>query len=205
MIRNRRTGTGRARGSRTLARGGRRLTRRRLASAAALTGVALFAALAGGCGRGSTPAKTTAAPTDQVVKGAGYTFTAPARWRPLATPRGMNVSGAVWQLITVGEYKLVKPYAPDRFEATARELDGVAASLAAGRKGKVTAKQTLTVAGRPVRSYRISYTVGDESLIQQVTFVLRGTTEWLLVCRRAASDPDEPCAALLSSFTLTAA
>lgn len=198
MIRSRRTSEARTEGRRSL-------TRRRFASAAALAGVAGVAVLAGGCGGGSTRVKTTTAPTDQVVRGAGYTFTAPARWRPLATPRGMNVSGAVWQLITVGVYKLVKPYAPDRFEATARELDGVAANLAAGRKGKVTAKETLTVAGRQVRSYRIAYTVGDESLTQQVTFVLRGTTEWLLVCRRAAADPDGPCAALLSSFALTAA
>ncbi len=191
--------------SKAHAEGRRTLTRRRLASAAALAGIALVAVLAGGCGGGSTPAKTTAAPTHRVVKGAGYTFTAPAGWRPLATQRGVSVSGTGRQLITVGVYKLVKPYAPRRFEATARELDGVAANLAAGRKGKVTAKETLTVAGRQVRSYRIVYTVGDESLAQQVTFVLRGTTEWLLVCRRAASDPDEPCATLLSSFALTVA
>ena len=183
----------------------RRHSRRRLASAAALAGVALVTAVAAGCGGGTSKGtKTTPVAVDQTVKGTGYTFTAPARWRPLTTPRGVNVSGAVWQLLSVSVYKLVKPYAPARFEATARELDGVAASLAAGRKGKVTSKETLTVAGREVRSYRIAYTVRDVSLSQQVTFVLRGTTEWLLVCRRAATDPDEPCAHLLSSFTLKA-
>jgi hypothetical protein len=39
-------------------------------------------------------------------------------------------------------------------------------------------------------------------LQQEVTFVLSGTTEWQLVCRRTASDDDAPCAALLSSFAI---
>ena len=115
--------------SRTYSRG-----RRALVTAAALAGLALIGVVAGcGGGGGSKGTKTTPAPVDQVVNGTGYTFAAPARWRILTTSHGVSVSGARWQLLTVGVYKLVKPYAPTRFEATARELDGVAASLAAGR------------------------------------------------------------------------
>ena len=180
------------------------MSRRRLATAAALAGVALVAAAAAGCGGGKAT-RTTPARIDQTVKGAGYTFSAPVGWRVFATARGLSATGTGSQLLSVGVYKLVKPYAPARFEATATELDGVAARLAAGRKGKVASKETLTVAGRKVRSYRIGYELGGDRLTQQVTFVLRNTTEWLLVCRRAATDPDEPCAQLLSSFVLKAA
>lgn len=183
--------------------------RYRRVTATALAGVALVAVVAvvaAGCGGGGGKATTTTpARTDQTVKGVGYTFVAPAGWRVVPTPRGVSASGTGPQLLSVAVYKLVKPYAPTRFAATARELDGVAANLAAGRKGKVTSRETLRVAGRPVRSYRIAYELGEDSLTQQVTFVLRGTTEWLLVCRRAATDPDRPCARLLSSFTLKAA
>lgn len=178
------------------------MSRRSLATAAALTGIAL-AALAAGCG-GGKKAQPPAA-TDQTVKGSGYTFSAPAGWRVFATERGVNASGPGSLLLSVGVYKLVKPYAPARFDAAARELDRVAARLAAGREGKVNSKQTITVAGRKVRSYRIGYKLGGKSLSQQVTFVLRDKTEWLLVCRRGVADPDEPCARLLASFRLKAA
>lgn len=176
---------------------------RRLVSAAALASVALIAVIAAGCGGKAT--RTSPSRTDQTVKGASYTFAAPADWRVARTVRGISAAGTGSRLVSVAVYKLVKRYTPARFEAAARELDGVAARLAAGRNGKVTAKETATVAGRQVRSYRIDYVHRGESLSQQVTFVLRGTMEWLLVCRRASTDPDEPCAQLLSSFTLKAA
>jgi hypothetical protein len=180
------------------------MSRRHLAGAAALAGIALVAAAAG-CGGGGKAVPTTTVRTDQPVKGSGYTFAAPNGWRVSTTARGMSAAGNGAQLVSVASYKLVKRYTPARFEATARELDGVAVKLAAGRQGKVTAKETVTVAGRQVRSYRIDYLHDGESLTQQVTFVLRDTTEWLLVCRRAATDPDEPCAHLLASFALKAA
>ena len=117
----------------------------------------------------------------------------------------MNATGPGSQLLAVAVYPLVKPFDPAKFAAAALELDKVAAQLATDRKGKVTASETITVAGIEVRSYRIEYTLDSDIVQQQVTFVLRGATEWLLVCRRAAADPDAPCAALLSSFTLAAA
>lgn len=177
------------------------MSRRTLTAAAALAGVAL-AAGAAGCGGGKTAPPPA---THQQVKGSGFTFSAPTGWRVTATARGLNVAGPGSQLLSVGVYRLVKPYAPARFAAAARELDGVAGRLAAGRQGKVDSKRTLTVAGRKVRSYRIGYELGGDSLTQQVTFVLRNTTEWLLVCRRGTADPDEPCARLLTSFALKAA
>lgn len=170
------------------------------AAAAAVLALGLAVTGCGGDGGGDTPATT--APREQTVRGAGYSHAAPAGWRTAATERGTTATGPGSQLLSVGVYKLVKVYVERRFDATAAELDEVAARLAADRKGSLTASETVTVAGRKARSYRIAYATGGADLVQQVTFVLRGTTEWLLVCRRAAGDPDEPCARLLASFRL---
>lgn len=155
-----------------------------------------------GCGGGSKPAATTAAAAEQTVKGAGYSFAAPTGWQTAATARGVSATGPGQSLLSVAVYKLVKKYDPKRFEAAAKELDGVAAELAQGRKGKVTASDTVTVAGIPSRSYRIAYALAGAPVEQQVTFVLRDTTEWLLVCRRAAVDPDGDCTRFLATFQL---
>lgn len=174
--------------------------RRAAVAAGTVLAVALAAALAG-CGGGSKPATTTT-PTEQQVRGAGYTYTAPFGWQVAGTDRGTTATGPGSQLLSVTVYRLVKPYVPARFAAAARELDGVAARLAAGRSGKVAASRTVKVAGRDSRSYRITYAVKGTSLQQEVTFVLSGRTEWQLVCRRTAADPDAPCATLLSSFAI---
>lgn len=180
------------------------MTRRRTTATALLAaGAATAAAFAlAGCGGGSKPAATTQAATEQTVKGATFSFAAPAAWKAAATDRGMRATGPGQGLLSVAVYKLVKKYDPKRFDAAAQELDGVAAKLATGRKGKVTARDTVTVAGIPSRTYRIAYALAGAPVEQQVTFVLRDTTEWLLVCRRAAADPDGDCARFLSTFAL---
>lgn len=164
---------------------------------------ALLAVAVAGCG-GSARKPAPVAPTTQKVAGNGYSYTAPIGWKIVPTDRGIRATGPGSQLLAVAVYPLVKRFDPVKFAAATTELDKVAAQLATDRKGKVTASETTTVAGIKVRSYRIEYTLDSDSVQQQVTFVLRGATEWLLVCRRAAADPDAPCAALLSSFTLAA-
>lgn len=181
------------------------MSRRQALAATSLATLAALAILVAGCGGGGKQPTPPPPPTEQAVKGAGFTYVAPVGWKVFPTANGVNASGPGSRLLSVAVYKLVKRYNETKFVAAARELDGVAARLAQGRKGAVTARATVTVAGRRARSYAIAYTLGADTLIQQVTFVLRGTTEWLLVCRRATADPDAPCAKLLSSFTLAAA
>ena len=181
-----------------------RSTPRGTRTVAVLALAALLAVAVAGCG-GSAKQPAPVAPTTQKVAGSGYSYTAPLGWKISTRPRGINATGPGSQLLAVAVYPLVKRFDPAKFAAAALELDKVAAQLATDRKGKVTASETITVAGIEVRSYRIEYTLDSDLVQQQVTFVLRGATEWLLVCRRAAADPDAPCAALLSSFTLAAA
>ena len=179
------------------------MTRRTALLSSGAAGTLALALLLAGCGGGSgKQAATTAAPTEQTVRSPGYSFAAPAAWKAVLNGTAASATGPGAGLLTVNVYRLVKRYDPKKAEAAARELDGVAKRLAAGRKGKVAAAETAKVAGIPSRSYRIEYALKGDNLVQQVTFVLRDTTEWLLVCRRAAADSYDVCARFRSSFSL---
>jgi hypothetical protein len=103
------------------------------------------------------------------------------------------------ELVSVTAFRLLKPYDPDRFTAAAKELDGIAAKLAAQAGGDLTEKTTTTVDGQKVRAYR--YTAGANVI--RVGFVLVGRREYQLLCRlsRGGADPDGACALLFDSFS----
>jgi hypothetical protein len=104
-------------------------------------------------------------------------------------------------LVSVTLFPLVKPYDPAKFAAAAKELDGVAATLAARAGGTLTERATTTVAGRKIRTYR--YTYGDTEL--RLGFVLDGMREYQLLCQAPAArnDPDGACTLLFDSFTVS--
>lgn len=103
--------------------------------------------------------------------------------------------------VEVVVFRLVRPYDPSRRAAVARELDRVAARLAAQLKGSIASRQFLAVGGLDARSYSIRF----GSKVEQITFVLHGQREYQLLCRRAAGADDAPCTELLRSFALGAA
>jgi len=104
-------------------------------------------------------------------------------------------------LVSVTLFPLVKRYDPAKFAAVAKELDRVAATLAARAGGILTERATATVAGRKIRAYR--YTRGDVGL--RLGFVLDDRQEYQLLCQAptARGDPDDACTLLFDSFTLT--
>ncbi len=93
-------------------------------------------------------------------------------------------------------YTLLKAYRPALFGPAARELDRVAAKLAAEAGGKLAERQTIEVAGRKVRAYRFGST--------RIGFVLLGKREYQLLCELPpnGSDSDGACALLFKSFSL---
>jgi hypothetical protein len=97
----------------------------------------------------------------------------------------------------VRSFTLVKPYDPTRFGAAAKELDGIAAKLAAAAGTTLTRQETVIVAGRKTRAYRFDST--------RIGFVLIGRTEYQLLCKLApgGADPGGACALLFSSFSVT--
>ena len=175
----------------------RRKRRKRPALAAAA--LLLSTALAG-CGGGAS--KRSGA--TQRVAGAGFTFAVPGGWQVSRAPRSVVVKrGSGPTLASVTILSLRKRYRPALFQQAARELDQVTDALAAKLGGKVIARRSLVVAGRSVRQYDVTYERGGSGLVDRITYVLRGTSEYYLLCRWPA-DEGEPsaCALLTDTFRL---
>jgi len=102
--------------------------------------------------------------------------------------------------VSATAFPLLRPYRPALFDQAAKELDGVAARLAAQAGGKLTEQKTTTVDGRKIRSYR--FEAGSDAT--RIGFVLDGRREVQLLCRAptADGDPDGSCALLFDSFGL---
>ncbi len=94
-------------------------------------------------------------------------------------------------------YTLQKPYRPALFAAAAKELDGIAAKLAAEAGGKLTEKQTVQVDGKEIRAYRFGTT--------RIGFVLVGRREYQLLCELPPDgrDADGACDLLFKTFSLS--
>jgi hypothetical protein len=124
------------------------------------------------------------------VRGSGFTFAAPGAWHTSRSQRTVSSSNGKAQ-VSVTTYTLLKPYRPAIFGAAARELDRVAARLAAQAGAKVTRSETLDVAGRKSRAYRFG--------TMRIGFVLVGRREFQLLCR----DPGDACTLLFETFSLS--
>ncbi len=126
-----------------------------------------------------------------MVRGQGFSFSAPAGWSTSRTPQSVTVRGG-GSRVSVTTYTLQKPYSPALFAPAARELDGVASKLAAAAGGTLSQKETLTVAGEKIRAYRFG--------TMRIGFVLVGKREYQLLCENAAAGA---CALLFKSFTVS--
>ena len=148
----------------------------------------------------------SAAVATKQVTGPGFAFSVPAGWRVSHTDRSAKAQSgdARPAIVFAAAYRLGKAYAPAQFEAAAKELDGVAAKLAAAAGGTVTSSETTTVDGMKVRAYRFTATAHGGSYADRVAFVLHGKREVQLLCQApaGASDPGGACALLFSSFSL---
>jgi hypothetical protein len=143
------------------------------------------------CGSGT---KTHPVST-RVVRGPDFSFSAPGGWRTNRTERAVTVrSGA--SRVSVTTYTLQKPYRPALFAAAARELDGIAAKLAAEAGGTLTEKQTVRVDGKKIRAYRFGTT--------RIGFVLVDKREYQLLCQLPpdGQDADGACDLLFKSFSV---
>jgi hypothetical protein len=158
--------------------------------AKAILPLALVLILASCGGSGGSTRKPT-----QEIRGRGFTVEVPAGWtvRRTGSAVGARKGDA---LVSVTIFPLVKPYDPAKFAAVARELDGVAAKLAAQAGHTLTERTTTTVDGRKVRAYRYNGV--------RVGFVLDGRLEYQLLCLAPdGGDPDGACGELFGSFSMT--
>jgi hypothetical protein len=143
--------------------------------------------------------------TQHVVRGAGYTFEAPAGWTIVRSGRQVQAAagGKSLALVAVTRFPLTKRFRPERWDAVVKELDRVATVIAAQQHGSVSSSSTTTLAAQPARRYDIAYESRGKQLVERVAFLFRGKREYLLLCRFEQAGDAEPCDRLLRSFRLT--
>ena len=154
-------------------------------------------------GRGSSQSGSK---REQLLRGPGYTFRAPGDWKVVQrnTTVGASPRPLAPEVVSVSVFRTTKPYSPALFDKAAKELDGVAADLASRQHGTVKSRATTLLQGQKVRQYVIAYKKGGDDVLERITFLFKGRTEYYLLCQWKASD-DEPasCARLLKTFKLT--
>lgn len=167
-----------------------------LAGACALAVTTLAAC--GGSGGGSKQ------PAAQTIRGSHFVFQAPFSWH--VKRRGSQVGAApkpiAPELVSVSIFPLLRAYRPALFKAVSLELDGDARQLATRLGGSIESSRTVVVAGIRSRQYVLRYTTGGNDFHQRITFVLRGKTEFQLLCRWTGNEPSV-CVQLTTSFTPT--
>src|SRR6266513_4898069 len=78
-----------------------------------------------------------------VVRGDGFSFSAPRRWSVARTDKGV-VARRSTALVSATRFTLLKAYDPATFDRVVVELDRTASKLAAEAGGTVTQKATTT-------------------------------------------------------------
>jgi hypothetical protein len=150
-----------------------------------------------GCGGGGAQKGYT-------VRGTGFTFVAPADWG--VSRKGAEVQAAQGtQLISVTRFPLLRLFRPALWDEVVPELDRAATALARQQQGTVSDPRTVAVAGQKARRYDVAYMRDGKQLVERIAFVLRGKTEYLLLCRYERGGSTEVCDGLLTSFRLAAA
>lgn len=150
-----------------------------------------------GCGGGTAPKR-------HIVRGTGFTFVAPADWT--VTRKGAEVQAAQGtSLVSVTLFPLLRRFRPELWAKVVPELDRAAAGVARQQRGKVGDSRTVKIAGQKARRYDVAYVSEEKRLVERIAFVLRGKSEYLLLCRYERGGDTEACDGLLTSFKLAAA
>ena len=138
---------------------------------------------------------------ERIVRGTGYRFAAPLGWPVVRRDREVQAAHGV-ALVSVTRYPLIRSYRTSLWDHVLPELDRAAAGLAAQQHGNVGESATVTVSGHRARRYDIDYERDGKQLVERLAFVLRGKTEYLLLCRYARGGDTRACDRLLATFTL---
>jgi hypothetical protein len=152
----------------------------------------------GACGGGSSH------PSNRTIRANGFQFQAPYSWRVRVRGTQVQVSPTPvsTEVMSVTVFPLLHPYKPSLFAKASRELDSDAAQLGRRLGGYVKTKGTTTVAGTPVRQYVVVVKQGTRLSNEQITFFLRGKTEFQLLCQWDGSEQSVPdhCRQLTRTF-----
>jgi hypothetical protein len=106
------------------------------------------------------------------------------------------------RLVSVTRYPLLRAYRAALWLRVVPELDRAAAQLAKQQSGHIGDSRTVRVAGQRARRYDIDYQRDGKALVERLAFVLRGKTEYLLLCRYERGGDTAACDRLLATFTV---
>jgi hypothetical protein len=155
------------------------------------------------CGGGGATAEEW-----RTIRGEGYAARVPAGWeleRPPRTVAAANPDGP--ETVSIGVFRLSKPFDAALWSEAVAELNDVAARLAErlSPTARVERSRDGILQGRRGRFYEIRYRRDDVELVDRVVFLLVDTREYQLTCRIAVAEPGpgtEACAELHRSFRL---
>jgi hypothetical protein len=133
-----------------------------------------------------------------VVEGRGYSFEAPVGWTLVHTPRAVGMQHGSVDLVQATRLPLARRYRPALFQRVVPELDRTVSALAADAGATLARRETKTVLGQRVRQYELQF----PGHVEELTFVLRGKTNYQLLCRRDAGADDAACERLVESFRI---
>jgi hypothetical protein len=138
------------------------------------------------------------------IQGTGYSFQAPAGWEVARTARQVQAveGGKSLRLVAVSRLPLLHVFKPELWPKVVPELDRVADSVAQQQHGSVTSAEDTKIAGEAARKYLVAYDLRGKKLIETIAFVLRGKTEYELLCRYAQDASSDACDTLLRTFEL---
>lgn len=141
---------------------------------------------------------------DRLVAGTGYTFMAPKGWEIVRTARQVQAAqgqGSV-ALVAVSRFALLHAFRPALWGKVVHELDGAADGIARQQHGSVTDTSDVTLSHQQARRYKVAYARSGLRLVEELAFVLRGKSEYLLLCRYEQNGSHSACDTLMSSFAL---
>lgn len=114
----------------------------------------------------------------------------------------MRVSQGL-EVVSVARFSLVRAFRPELWAQVVPQLDRAAAAVARQQSGEVSDPQTVTIADRRARRYDIAYEDDGKQLVERIAFVLRGKSEYFLLCRYERGGETRACERLLATFRLT--
>jgi hypothetical protein len=141
----------------------------------------------------------------RVVSGTGFTFEAPTGWETVRTARQVQAAQGhdSVALVGVSRFALLHVFRPALWSKVVHELDGAADAIARQQHGSVTDASDTTLSGVRARRYKVAYDLRGSKLVEELAFVLRGKTEYLLLCRYEQAGSTRACDSLMKSFTLS--
>jgi hypothetical protein len=133
------------------------------------------------------------------VVGPGFTFSAPPSWHVSRQPRAVTIKpgGDEPTLASVTTLTLRSKYTPGLFAKVSKELDSVTDALAGKLNGKVIARRNVVASDIRARQYDLAYEKDGAGLVDRITFVLRGTSEYYVLCRWQADEGEPDACGLL--------